>query len=75
MNLNSIETLILQTASDFGITVFTILVSVIGLAVAYLAFRFGWNSLQSGFFGFSVGGRNFGYQRGGKFWFNEKNPF
>jgi len=75
MDLDSIETLVVQTASDFGVTVFTILVSVIGLAVAYLAFRIGWNFMNRDFFGISVGGRNFGYQRGGKLWLNEKDPF
>jgi len=45
MDLNSIETLITSTLTDFGASVLVILTAVIGLAIAYVAFRFGFNKL------------------------------
>jgi len=45
MDLTAIETLITGTVTDFGATVLVILTAVIALAVAYLAFRFGWRKI------------------------------
>jgi len=46
MTLTAIETLITDTLTDFGASVLVILTAVIGLAIAYVAFRFGWNKVR-----------------------------
>jgi len=47
MNATAIQNLIISTLTDYGATALVILTAVIGVSVAYLAFKFGWNRTQS----------------------------
>ena len=47
MNTVDTKNLIIDTIADYGDQAFLILVAVIGLAVAYLVFKFGWNMTRS----------------------------
>jgi len=80
MNLNSIETLITSTLTDFGASVLVILTAVIGLAIAYVAFRFGWNQIHNKAVGKFSGSHETGFTFSGKnasgqFVKNQKVPF
>lgn len=42
MTASAIQSLILSTLTQFGVSVLAIITAVIGVAVAYLVFKFGW---------------------------------
>lgn len=47
MNATATQNLIINSLSTFGISVFAILSAILGIGIAYLVFRFGWNSIKS----------------------------
>lgn len=47
MTATAIQNLITTTLTDFGSTVIVVLTAVIGVSVAYLAFKFGWLKVQN----------------------------
>jgi len=47
MDTSSVQTLITDTASDFGIAALAIITAVIGIGVAYLLFRLGKKHIQN----------------------------
>lgn len=46
MTLAAVQTLITDTASDFGLGVLAVITVTIGIGVAYLLFRFGWGRVK-----------------------------
>jgi len=46
MTTTAVETLITSSLSDYGATALVVLTAVIGVGVAYLAFRFGWAKIK-----------------------------
>jgi len=51
MTAIAIQGVILSTLGLWGSAVFTILTAVIGIGLAYLVFRFGWNKVKSSLYG------------------------
>jgi len=78
----AIQNLITSTLTDYGQTAFVILTAVIGVAVAYLAFRFGYARITQTALGTfenktgKLGGFTFtGMDASGKFVKNKEIPF
>lgn len=46
MSTSSAVALVTGAVGDYGAAVLTILTAVLGLAVAYLAFKFGWRKIR-----------------------------
>lgn len=46
MTTTAIETVITGALTDYGDTALVVLTAVIGVGVAYLAFRFGWAKIK-----------------------------
>lgn len=46
MTTTAVQGVITGALTDFGGTVLIILTAVIGVGVAYLAFRFGWSKIK-----------------------------
>lgn len=46
MSTSTMIALVQSTATDFGGAIVTVLGTVLGIAVAYLVFKFGWRKLR-----------------------------
>jgi len=46
MSTSSAVALITSSVADYGSAVLTVLTAVVGLGLAYLAFKFGWRKLR-----------------------------
>lgn len=46
MTTTAVEGVITSALSDFSATALVVLTAVIGVGVAYLAFRFGWSKIK-----------------------------